>query len=142
MRLAAIYIRLRRRVDQRIELQSAQRGSHVFRFPEIKLRVIKPNDVEETGVFPYQGCTEPSASADDDEPLHWPLAKPEIPNPKPQIPNPKEISKTKHQWRHNTRSSCLKFGAWDFLGAWNLGFGISRPSGRVSSPSPVSRTPA
>src|SRR5256885_13364274 len=100
MRLAAIHIRLRRRVDQRIELQCAQRPSQLFRFPKIKLRVIKPNDAEFLRVLAHQRRAEAAASANDNQTLHWPLAKPEIPNSKQpagagssksQAPSSKEI---------------------------------------------------
>src|SRR2546423_15572705 len=98
MRLAAIHIRLRRRVDQRIELQSAERCSQFLWLPETELRVIKSNDVEQTGVFTRQRGAKTTTGADDDNPLHAaqlrrrfqtpnnPLTR-EAPNPKLQAPN-------------------------------------------------------
>ena len=45
VRLATIDIRLRRRVDQRIEIQPAQRRPHLLRRAEIELRMIESDHV-------------------------------------------------------------------------------------------------
>jgi hypothetical protein len=42
-------------------------------------------------------------------------------NPKSQVPNPKEVPSSKLQ--ELGTSGCLRFGAWDFFGTWDLGFG-------------------
>src|SRR4051812_2124636 len=120
MRLAAIHIRLRGRVDQRIELQCAQRRSQLFRFPKIKLRVVESNDAEQTGVFPDKSGTEPSASTHDDEPLHSGLRNAfEAPSSKHQAPE-------KHQ-KSNTKAKFTRYSFWNLelgisleLGAWDL----------------------
>src|SRR5882724_9007597 len=113
MRLAAIHIRLRRRVDQRIELQCAQRRSQLFRFPKIKLSVIKPNDVEFLRVRAHQRRAQSPAPADDDNPLHAaqlrrkfqtpknPLAR-EAPNPKLQVPKKSQTSNSNEEYRAET----------------------------------------
>ena len=70
MRLAAIHIRLRRRVDQRIEIQSAERRSHLLRRAEIELRVIESDNVEVARIFAHQRRAKASAGADNDKSFH------------------------------------------------------------------------
>src|SRR6202008_460497 len=71
VRLAPVHVRLRRRVDQRIELQAVERRAHLPRLAEIDLHVIEPDDVELLPPFPRQRRAQPAARADDDYTHPW-----------------------------------------------------------------------
>ena len=86
-RLAPIDIRLRRRVDQRIELKLAQRRSYLLRRAEIELRVIKSDNVERARVFPRPRLR-PVARLRRRLPTRF-IAFSYAGNPKSQTPNPR-----------------------------------------------------
>src|SRR5438045_1360349 len=65
-RFATIHVRLRRGVDQDIELKLTKPRPHLFRLPEIELRMIESGDLIVAGVFPRQGRAEAAARAHDD----------------------------------------------------------------------------
>jgi len=70
VRLATIDIGLRRRIDQRIELQPAEGRTQLIRLSQIKLRVVEPDNVEFVPPFADECCAQPAAGADDDQSLH------------------------------------------------------------------------
>src|SRR5207237_2385092 len=60
---------LRRGVDQDIKLKLTKPRPHLFRLPEIELRVIESGDLIVAGVFPRQGRAEAAARSHDDDAL-------------------------------------------------------------------------
>jgi hypothetical protein len=70
VRLAPVDVGLRRCIDERIELQTAQRRPQLLRFSQVKLSVIEPNNVELARVLPRQGRTKTATCADDHHSLH------------------------------------------------------------------------
>jgi hypothetical protein len=70
VRFAQVHIRLRRGVDQRVELQGTERRPHLLRRREIEPRVIEADHVELLRVFAHQRRAEPAASADNHHSFH------------------------------------------------------------------------
>ena len=62
----AIHVRLRRGIDQDIELERSQSLPHLFRLPKIELRVIESNDVIIVCVLPRQGRAKTTTGSDND----------------------------------------------------------------------------
>ena len=66
VRLAAIDIRLRRCVDQRVKIQVRQRRAQLFRRAEIELGVIEPHHFEIARVLTNERRAQPAAGAHND----------------------------------------------------------------------------
>ena len=64
--LAAIDIRLRRGVDQRVKTERTQRGAQLCGRAEVELRVIEAHHVVVSPVLTHERCAEPSASSNND----------------------------------------------------------------------------
>ena len=70
VRFAPVHIRLRRRVDQRLELQPAQRRPHLLRRSKVELRVIESDDIESLRIFARQRRAQSPTRANNDDSLH------------------------------------------------------------------------
>jgi len=67
MLLAAVHIRLRRAVHERIEFEFAERFMHLLEVADVEQRMVEADDlIARRAPFPQQRRAQPSAAADDD----------------------------------------------------------------------------